>query len=405
MSEESNDLLPEERSLTRTESDSPRSLLKRALSARSSVPTASSVPETNRAHGKHAEKGEHRIIGLGSCGTVFEISGTKFAVKKGDDIKAMWTDFLLTNRVYSSLLDTRDILQDAFPERTIPRSVQCSEFWLPESEVYWDTNLEYFPRSHRARSAAFHMDRIQPVKRPIREALIDLYFDDRKKIQEKAKNDVDNEDCLIRIYLGEKETLKQATGCYDSLRNFPMRLNMVEYLKLDKFKFAAEMAIALAVIHWQAQIDAMDIEFVLGSAAASPYERRRKPFIGNTLSKDFPPPNEVHLPIYFTERATHLWVLDFDKANHFELTIEDVEKKLVPAFLGNDPYYPRPDVDQELWAEFCNIYLLASKLILDRNPQSSPTMKRLPSFFLGKVEEMIKEHENWDPEEHIVFGD
>ena len=394
-----------EGSSTQAKSRSPRALTKRALSVRPSVPLAFGNSEKIWALGKHGDKSEHRIIGLGSCGTIFESSGTKFAIKKGDNVKATWTDFLLTNRAYTALLDACDILQDAFPERTIPHSVRCSEFWLPDSKVYWDANLENFPPSHRARSAAFHMDRIPPLSRPIREALIDLYFDDSEEIQEEAKNDLDNKDCLVRIYLGERETPKQATGCYDSLRNFPMRLNMVEDLKLDKSAFAAEMAIGLAVIHWQAQIDAMDIEFVLGSAAATPCERRRKPFIGNSLSKDLPPPTEVNRPIYFTERTTHCWILDFDKASHFELTNKDVEKKLVPAFLGNDPYYPRPDVDEELWTEFCSVYLLASKLILDRNPESSPTVSSLPLCFLSKVQEMIKENEGWDPEEHIIFGE
>lgn len=405
MPQEFENLLSEQKSLSNATSESPSELLKRALSARSVISTASCVAETNEACDTPADPIEHRIIGLGSCGTVFEISGTESVVKKGNDTNAMWKDFILTNRVYTAISDTRNMLQDVFPENTIPRSVRCSEFWLPDSKVYWDANLENLPRSHRARSAAFCMDRIQPLSRPIREALIELYFDDRKEIQEKAKNDVDNKDCLIRIYLGENETPKQATGCYDSLRNFPLRLNMVEDLKLDKHAFAAEMAIALAVIHWQAQIDAMDIEFVLGSAAATPYERRRKAFTGNTFSKDLPPPTEVHWPVYFTERTTHCWVLDFDKANHFELTTNDVEKKLVPAFLGNDPYYPRPDVDQELWAEFCRVYLLASKLILDKNPESSPTVKSLPSCFLDKIKEMIRENEGWDPEEHIIFED
>lgn len=69
---------------------------------------------------------------------------------------------------------------------------------------------------------------------------------------------------------------------------------MVKDLKLDKFALAAEMGIALAVVHWQAQVDAMDTEFVLGITA--PYERRRKPSKGNTL---LPPATEVNLPIYF----------------------------------------------------------------------------------------------------------
>lgn len=45
------------------------------------------------------------------------------------------------------------------------------------------------------------MDCIQPVTPPIREAMIDLYFDERKNIQEKAKNDMKDQNCLLRTYL------------------------------------------------------------------------------------------------------------------------------------------------------------------------------------------------------------
>jgi hypothetical protein len=397
------------RPLSPAESESPSELLRRALSVRPVESTASSFAERmKQAHDKPVDEKDYRIIGIGTCGTVFEIPGTELAIKKGDDVQAMWKDFLLTNRVYTAITDTRDMLQDAFPEQTIPRTPRCSVFLLPDSRVYWDANLKHFPQSHRTRgAAAFQMDRILPLPQPIREALIELYFDDSEKTQEEAKNDAENRDCLIRLYLGDNETPKQAIDCYDSLRNFPLRLNMIEDLKLDKFALASEIAIALAVIHWQAQVDGMDIEFVLGSAAAAtPFERRRKPYTGNTLSEDLPPPTEVvHRPIYFTERTTHCWVLDFDKANHIELTVHDVDKKLVPAFLGNDPYYPRPDVDEELWAEFCRVYLMASKLILDTHPEKSPVMMSLPSRFLGKVVEMIKENEDWNPEKNIVFED
>lgn len=375
--------------------------------------TSSSFAErTNRARGINANEKDYRIIGTGTCGTIFEIPETESALKKGNHTDALWRDFLLTNRVHEAITETRAVLQDAFPDHALPRSVGCSSFFLSSSSTYWDSTLDRFPRSHRTRSAVFEMDRTRPLAQSIREALIELYFDESEKIQEEAKNDVDNTDCLIRIYLGENETPKQAAGCYDSLRNFPMRLNMIEDLKIedlqmDKFVLATEIAIALAVIHWQAQIDGMDIEFVLGSAAATSFDKRRKFFTGRSTlpTNDLPPPTEVQGPVSITQRKTHCWVLDFDKANHFEFTTHDVDKKLVPAFLGNDPYYPRPDVDEELWAEFSRVYLLASRLILDRNPGKSPAMMSLPTRFLNKVVEMIKRTEDWDPEEHIVFGD
>lgn len=358
----------------------------------------------NRVRSKATDgKQEYRIIGVGSCGTVFEIPGTQLAVKKGNDTKAMWNDFLLTNRMHNAITDTREVLQDAFPERTIPRCPQCVDFLLPDSKDYWDANLEKFPRSHRETGAAFQADRILPLPQPIREDLIKLYFEDSDEIQEEAKNDVDNKDCLVRVYLGENESQKQKLDCYSSLRNFPLRLNMIDDLEMDKTALAAEMAIALAVIHWEAKVDAMDVEFVLGSAAATLSEQWRRPYTAD-MSSDVHPPSEIH-SLCFNQRKTHFWVLDFDKATPIKLTTNDVDKKLVPAFLGNDPYYPRPDVDEELWAEFSRIYLVASQRVLERQQEKSPVITNLPKRFLTKVAEMIKENEDWDPEEQIVFED
>ncbi|MCJ1461502.1 hypothetical protein MMC07_000099 [Pseudocyphellaria aurata] len=394
----------ENRSFSPAAPESPSELLKRALSVESVVSTKSSFAERmNRARNRPVEdKPDYRIIGLGSCGTVFEVPGTQLAVKKGPDTKAMRNDFLLTNRVYNAIADTRDFLQDAFPERTIPKSPQCPDFMLSSSKDYWDANRDKFPKSHRETGAAFQVDRILPLSQPIREALIKVYFEDSDEIQEEAKNDVDNKDCLVRIYLGENETPKQESECYDSLRNFPLRLNMIEDLDLDKIVLATEMAIALAVIHWEAQVDAMDAEFVLGSAAETPSERRR-PYAADKQFVELPPPSEVHT-FQFNERSIHLWVLDFDKATPIELTANDVDKKLVPAFLGNDPYYPRPDVDEELWVEFSRIYLMASELILENRKKKDPVITSLPNRFLTKVAEMIEENEAWDPDEQIVFG-
>ena len=81
-----------------------------------------------------------------------------------------------------------------------------------------------------------------------------------------------------------------------------------------------------------------------------------------------------------------------------------MDKKLVPAFLGNDPYFPRPDVDESLWEDFSKVYLEASQRILEKKQQGKLVMS-LPKRFLDKVVEMIKQNENWDPEEQIVFGE
>lgn len=96
-------------------------------------------------------------------------------------------------------------------------------------------------------------------------------------------------------------------------------------------------------------------------------------------------------------------MLDFDKATTIEFTEHDVDKKLVPAFLGNDPYYPRPQVDEELWDDFCDVYLEASDSIL-RSKKVEEAVLDLPQRFLDEVVRVSKEHEDWNEEDDIVFA-
>ena len=162
---------------------------------------------------------------------------------------------------------------------------------------------------------------------------------------------------------------------------------MMEDLDLEIEELATEMAIGLAVLHWEAKVDGMDVEFVLGSSSAAWEEFQSQ---------------ETEEEIGFRRRDIHLWMLDFDKASEIELTEDSVLTKLVPAYLGNDPYFPRPDVDEELWQEFSAAYLKASEAILRAQEDE---IRVLPKRFLDGVLEQIKRNEDWDAEERVVFED
>lgn len=151
---------------------------------------------------------------------------------------------MYTNRVNLAIAEAREKLQDAFPESTLPKTPECSNLFLPSSEEYWSTTLERFPTSHRSTGPVFQVDRILPLPKPIREALISLYFYGSETEQARAKESQENKDCLVRLYLGENEDQFQEETFYDSLRNFPLRLNMVLDLDLDAFPLSREMAIA-----------------------------------------------------------------------------------------------------------------------------------------------------------------
>lgn len=376
-------------------SDSPDKILKRDLSTQSVVSTSSSFAERmNRNKSKGENKRDLRTIGLGSCGTVFEIGGTELAYKKGSGVDKMWQDYRLTNRAHNAVNATQSMLREAFGAYTVPRVPRCYEFFTPEQKDWWDDNLQRFPRGHRTKGALFTVNRILPLPQQTREALIKKYFDDDEEIQNEAMNDEENRHCLVRIYLGEKENFTQKSSAYTSLRNFPMRLNMIEDLDLETSDLTIKIAIGLAILHWQANVDGMDVEFVLGSAAMMEPEQ-------DEADEGDEVPHPVKFP-NFEKRSIHLWMIDFDKASRIEVNINDVDNKLVPAFLGNDPYYPRPDVDEDLWNEFCSAYLKASKLILKKKKVDEADLK-LPQRFLDKIMEKIKEHEDWDPEKNIVF--
>ena len=336
-----------------------------------------------------------RIIGLGTCGTVFEIPGTELACKKGLKEINIWNDFSLTNKVHNAAKEVREVLQEAFPESTIPRTPLCHEYHPVDDDTFWLTNLQRFPASHRNKQPLFIVDRILPLPRQIRMDLIEEYFDQDESIQQEAKEDPDNRDCLLRTYLGERESARQQSVVYDSLRNFPLRLNMMEELELEVSELAKEMAIGVAIMHWQAQVDGMDVEFVLGSSATWDSEQQNG-------YDDIDAPPHIVKGVSFKGRAVHMWMLDFDKATTIELKEKDVDKKLVPALLGNDPYYPRRQVDEELWEEFCSSYLKASEVILRRKSVDEVVL-RLPQRFLAEVLRVSTEHEDWNEEDNIVF--
>ena len=344
-----------------------------------------------------SEQADLRAIGLGSCGSVFEIPGTELAFKKGTSQDAIWRDFCLTNKAHNAVNRVRRIMQEAFPYSTILKTPLCHDYHPADDEEFWSDRLQRFPTSHRSKQPLFTVDRILPLPRAMREALIEEFFDDDEELQQEAKNDPDNKDCLVRLYLGERESLKQQAGVYDSLRNFPMRLNMMEELEIEISELAKEIAIGLAILHWQAQVDGMDVEFVLGSSATWDSDRPEG------YEDDSAPPHTVKA-INFQRRSVHLWMFDFDKAAKIELTQDDVNSKLVPAFLGNDPYYPRPQVDEELWEDFCGVYLKASEVIL-RDKRVDQLVRDLPQRFLDEVLRVSKENEDWNEEDDIVFAE
>jgi len=361
--------------------ESPQETLMRLLSVDSVVSTAPSFENTIQIAASHSDPNAPlRVIGLGSCGSVFEIPGTERAFKKGASQDSIRQDYRLTNRVHDAVLATRELLEVKFDKESLPRTPKAYRLIKASQESWWNDWRHRLPEEHQATGTVYEVDRILPVPAKIRKVLTMLYFDEKNA--EAIAANPENKDCLIRVYLGAKETVHNQ----DTLRNFMMGLDGFD----EEFqeKLATEMAIGLAIIHWKAKVNAMDTEFVLGTTATkereglAPFQHRAN----------------------FQRREIHLWMLDFDKAEEIKFTKKDVDRLLVPAFLGNDPYFPRPDVDKDLWGTFSEVYLEASEIILQSLGEKGSVLK-LPERFLDGVERQIAATADWDPECDIVFGE
>lgn len=203
---------------------------------------------------------------------------------------------------------------------------------------------QLLPAQGQEPSAMMSLERILPLPRIVRHALIDAYLPAELSDQaESLKTSTYQKQCLTRLHLGERsvEVLQPpiskppGTKTFD-LRNFPLHANKLEDLGLDLTLFAESIASAYAAIHWAARIDGNDIEVVLGTSASS----------GEPL-----------------ERTVQLFVLEFGRCERIEVD-EDEATATAVGILRNSAYAPRPSRenarDQALWETFKEFYPLKS---------------------------------------------
>lgn len=199
----------------------------------------------------------------------------------------------------------------------------------------------------------------------VRDTLIDLYCPPslRPHISE-IKAHHGNTVCIARAYLGRQRRLEKNSSLKSFwIRNFPLHLDQVRELRLDVNAILQSMADALAFLYWSAKTDAADVEFVLAPAP----RHRGGEQIGKTFASDA-------LGNYA------VWVVDFDCCRSITMDRDGVERA-ARAFVGNDPYFPRPG--RELWDEFVGMFLDASKRVLEvQNGVASD----LPDLWVEAVE-------------------
>ncbi|EUC37263.1 hypothetical protein COCCADRAFT_86196 [Bipolaris zeicola 26-R-13] len=305
-----------------------------------------------------AARANHIEVGRGQCGTVLALNDTDSVVKipnspaKEDEL---FTDYQIHYSVYSTLA----------PLSSVNISVPRPEAWITRGSTIWFSTASCFPKGIPSiPNYGLISKRILSVRLCFREDIVDLLCPKAiKTIKTKFLARHENNDCLVRLYLGRRScTSHREAGCFQ-LRNFPLHVNEMKRLGLRPERYAVTMAQTLAFLHWKVGIDANDVEFVLGG--------------GHLVSSSYPSEQEVRAATKDTAGRLHMtnlrneqtsmWLLDFNQCQRFEYHADDeagckeVMKKLVEGFWFNDPYYPRPTAtdegDKKLWGVFVEHYL------------------------------------------------
>ncbi|KXX76562.1 hypothetical protein MMYC01_206643 [Madurella mycetomatis] len=372
----------EDRLESEASSDSPEKLLKRMLSVRSVVSTDLSFARRQQAAA--GTKAMFREIGTASIGKVFEHPGTIFVYKLPitDQPQKLWNNYTKHMRVYRSF---KSLPYTAF-QVEIPR---CFWYATPSTAAFWNDYLQRFPdlpQFPRLPRHALCMERIFPLPRAIRHALVDKYCPPQAR--QSMKENQSNKDCLIHPCLGRIKY--GAGGHFFNLRNFKLHANEVKDLDLPVSELYVAMSHALAVLHWHTKVDGMDVEFVFGSSPAEDQMIRAEidpARMESLLPQTSTYEETTHSHPDFTKQTIALWMIDFDDCNDISMDSSGVDRA-VKAFLDTNFYCPRPSTGEEyietLWKSFAESYIKHSDRILDEILHN-PGLRTLPREFIRKT--------------------
>ncbi|KAL5362153.1 hypothetical protein BJX96DRAFT_176896 [Aspergillus floccosus] len=351
-------------------------ILQRSLSLNSIISTTSSFSRRAQNARSRSNLQEINEIGSGLQGAVFEVVGQPFVIKKeypGNE--TLRSNLLREYRSHSDVSAAFERYQSATHNLVhVPKPHRFIS--TADNDAFWDAVFPRIPQAYRTRGNAVTMDRILPLPKVVRKALI-TYFCSREwdlEIDEieTILNTPSNKHCLARVYLGK------ATGSIDRdnpapLRNFPLHRGFMKELGIDGLMLATEMGKAYATMHWGAAINGDDVEFVLGTSASE---------VPRALGG---PPDLQH-------RAVGLYLLDFGQCESVDLNQDrDV---VYQAFKGamvtgdNQSFIPHASTSPALLAAFKKGYIEAGNVILRD--------KRLSDKF--SMEDFMQEYEEYAEE-------
>ncbi|KAL5332488.1 zinc finger protein-domain-containing protein [Aspergillus crustosus] len=310
-----------------------------------------------------------RRIGAGFCGTIWAAvdDGPAYKREDGGPDRSLKNDH-----------DMHQLIQHSLKQVMIQVPV-CYNLLTP-ADSWWNENLALFPPGYEPCSM-IHAQRIPPINEETRRFITERYCP-QQLIAEILVSDA-NHDCLIRPYLGRRRV--QAPQSHSrfkafSLRNYPLHVDQMEEIGIpegDMIRYARTMAEALAMMHWVAEVDANDVEFVLAAPnhAAASDNSTPKPY-SNVLGQH------------------HMWMLDFDLVRTMTMDENGIQQA-VKAFWKNDPFFPRPNNGHSrLWGAFREQYLETSiRCISEKRPVNREKLA-LPAHFIHSLEE--RDHKSAD---------
>ena len=317
-------------------------VLTRGLTVNSLISTRSSFAQRHQAGVSQAKPAFNRI-GEGVQGVVFEVTGSEQVVKRAkhnhpDQLKL---EFEIHRHVAAAFERRSELV----PNIIIPKSFAFYQHDTPKGREWWKENRMRFPADDQEPSNVLVLQHILPLPKVVRRALIEKFGPPSPASnKEKILNTAAQKHCLVRPYLAEAR-LDEGPRDNIKLQNFALWSNQLDDLGLDLNLLAMLMASALAVMHWEAMVDAGDVEFVLGSRA----ERQDQ--------------TEISLQC----RVTSIFLLDFGMCKKCGFD-EDGLRRRGMMFFRNDEYYPRPHSGnakvEQGWNTFKEEYLKTSRMIL-----------------------------------------
>ncbi|KAI0485355.1 zinc finger protein-domain-containing protein [Xylariaceae sp. FL0804] len=313
-------------------------------------------------HNKTLSSEAFRRIGSGFCGSVWadpnDSSPTAIKREDGGPGRSLLND----SQVHKKLIKSLSRCPNGLRTFKVP---EWYDFVASSYEGWQDGKLlARFPANYSSCNILL-TQRIPPMPEKVRHLLIETYCP--SPLKSSIKEDKNNEDCLLRPYLGRRRRGHSKNSRFQgfSLRNYPLHMDQMEEIQLDVLEYAQRMAHALAFMHWSAQIDAKDIEFVLAPPGdAAPSRKISSPVLGDH----------------------NIWILDFDCCRPISMDFDGLEQAR-HAFWKNDPFYPRPgredERDSKLWSSFRAEFISASSQIIGPDDE---LRSHLPEKLMDMVE-------------------